>query len=157
MKGAARWIADLVEFFRNYRVYDTTFSLYAKGRTRGKGLFLSRFFAWTALPNYAVSLFCIDEGEAGLTVEKLRKRIEVVNQVTNDEELQWAWLIVLSEREMQPYVVSFVSRYDKKELGLAAASTTSGQIVVSNNQIGRSIEKHLNLRKALGGIASRKN
>ena len=50
LHGASRLIADLSEFFRDYKVDDTTFAIYAKGSTRNKGLFLSRFFAWTVLP-----------------------------------------------------------------------------------------------------------
>ena len=149
LRGGSRLIADLTEFFRDYKVDDTTFAIYAKGNTRNKGLFLSRFFAWTVLPNYPVSLFCVNEGKTLLSTESLRKRIETVARVTNEDELQWAWLVVLSDRALSPQIVSFVSRYDKKELGLAAASTSSKQIVLSNNQVGRSIGKQLKLRKAL--------
>src|SRR6266568_4260618 len=149
LHGGSRLIADLSEFFRDYKVDDTTFAIYAKGNTRNKGLFLSRFFAWTVLPNYPVSLFCVNEGKTLLSTESLRKRIETVARVTNEDELQWAWLVVLSDRALSPQIVSFVSRYDKKELGLAAASTSSKQIVLSNNQVGRSIGKQLKLRRAL--------
>ena len=150
LHGGSRLIADLSEFFRDYKVDDTTFAIYAKGNTRNKGLFLSRFFAWTVLPNYPVSLFCVDEGKSLLSTEKLRMRMDTVTKVTDRDELKWAWLVVLSNRALSPQIVSFVSRYDRKELGLAVASTTSRQIVLSNNQVGRSIGKQLKLRKALG-------
>ena len=150
LHGASRLIADLSEFFRDYKVDDTTFAIYAKGNTRNKGLFLSRFFAWTVLPNYPVSLFCVDEGKSLLSTEKLRMRMDTVTKVTDRDELKWAWLVVLSNRALSPQIVSFVSRYDRKELGLAVASTTSRQIVLSNNQVGRSIGRQLKLRKALG-------
>ena len=150
LHGASRLIADLSEFFRDYKVDDTTFAIYAKGNTRNKGLFLSRFFAWTVLPNYPVSLFCVDEGKSLLSTEKLRMRMDTVTKVTDRDELKWAWLVVLSNRALSPQIVSFVSRYDRRELGLAVASTISRQIVLSNNQVGRSIGKQLKLRKALG-------
>jgi hypothetical protein len=149
LHGGSRLIADLTEFFRDYKVDDTIFTIYAKGNTRNKGLFLSRFFAWTVLPNYPVSLFCVDEGKTLLSTERLRMRMDTVTKVTDRDELKWAWLVVLSDRPLSPQIVSFVSRYDRKELGLAAASTTSKQIVLSNNQVGRSIAKQLKLRKAL--------
>lgn len=148
--GRARWIADLTEFFREYTVGDTTFALYARGRTRGSGFLLSRFFAWTVLPNYSVALFCVDDADSSLGLEKLRNRIDLVTKITKDEDLQWAWLIILSRKNLQPSIVSFVSRYDKRELGLAVASTASEQVVLSNNQIGKSIKKHLGLDRALG-------
>jgi len=53
--------------------------------------------------------------------------------------------------------VSFISRYDKRELGLAAASTSSRQVVLSNNQVGRSIGRQLKLRKTIGSDHTWKN
>ncbi len=148
--GGARWIADLTEFFRDYRVGDTTFALYARGKTRGSGFLLSRFFAWTVLPNYSVALFCVDEADGSLSLETLRNRMDLVTRFTKDQGLQWAWLIIFSGKDLQPAIVSFVSRYDRRELGLAVASTASKQIVLSNNQVGKSIAKHLRLDKAMG-------
>jgi hypothetical protein len=155
--GSSRWIADLTEFFRDYRVDDTTFTLYAKGKTRSSGFFLSRFAAWTILPNYAVGLFCVNEGEGPLNTEKLRKRMDLVSRISEREGFHWTWLILLSDRDVAPGVLSFVSRYDKRELGVAVGSTSSGQIVVSNNQIGKSIVKQLGLSKALGVGKSRRD
>ena len=146
--GRARWIADLNEFFRNYRVRDVTFDLYARGRTRNKGLFLSRFFAWTALPDYPVSLFCAEES-SNLGIERLRKRIEATLGLIREEGLQWAWLVLIVEHDLPGHLVSFVSRYDRRELGLGVASTSSGQVVLSNNQVGRSIGKQLGVGKLL--------
>lgn len=51
--------------------------------------------------------------------------------------------------ELPASTVAFVSRYDRRELGLAVVSTSSAQTVFSNNQIGRSIGKHLGLKKLL--------
>jgi hypothetical protein len=157
IRGGSRWIADLNEFFRNYRVDDTTFALYAKGRTRSSGFFLSKFVAWTILPNYTVGLFCVDEAEDLLNTERLRKRIELVNRISDREGFHWAWLIVFSDRSVAPGTLSYVARYDKKELGLAVASTSSGQLVLSNNQLGRAIAKQLGLGKVLGKWKTWKN
>lgn len=157
IRGGTRLIADLTEFFKDYRVDDTTFRIYAKGATRNKGFLLSRFFAWTALPNYSVSLFCIDEGSALLTSEKVRKCIDAVTRLTKEEDLKWAWLVFFSDRDLPPSIVSFISRYDKRELGLAAASTTSRQVVLSNNQVGRGIGKQLKWRKTAGSSHLWKN
>jgi hypothetical protein len=150
ISGGARWIADLTEFFRDHRIGDSVFDLYARGRTRNSGFLISRFFSWTVLPNYSVALFCVDEGKGDLGMERLRNRIDVVTKFSKSEDLKWAWLIVFSSRNIQPSVVSFVSRYDKRELGLAVASIASKQIVLSNNQVGRSIEKYLRLSRVLG-------
>lgn len=150
IRGGAKWIADLTEFFRDYKVAETSFTLYARGRTRNSGFMISRFFAWTVLPNYSVSLFCIDAGSGILAVETLKNRVDQVTRISKEEELQWAWLVFFSDRNIQPSVVSYVTRYDKRELGIGVGSTASKQLVVSDNQIGRSIEKHLRLGKAIG-------
>jgi len=157
IRGGTRLIADLTEFFRDYQVDDTTFSIYAKGATRNKGFLLSRFLAWTVLPNYSVSLFCVDEGSALLTTEKVRRTVDTVTRITKDEDLKWAWLVFFSNRDLPPPIVSFISRYDKRELGLAAASTSSRQVVLSNNQVGRSIGRQLKLRKTIGSDHTWKN
>jgi hypothetical protein len=157
IRGGTRLVADLTEFFRDYRVEDTTFTIYARGSTRNRGFLLSRFFAWTVLPNYSVSLFCVDEGGALLTTEKVRKNLDTVTRITKDEDLKWAWLVFFSNRDLPPPIVSFIARYDKKELGLAAASTSSGQIVLSNNQVGRSIGRQLKLGKTRGSTRSWKS
>ncbi len=149
IRGGSRWIADLTEFFRDYRVDDITFSLYAKGKTRSSGFFLSKLAAWTILPNYKVGLFCVDKADEDLTTERLRKLITLVNRATEREEFHWSWLIVLSNRNISSGMLSFVTQYDKKELGLAVASTSSGQLLLSNNQVGKAIRKQLGLDKAL--------
>lgn len=157
IRGGARWIADLNEFFKDYQAEDTSFTLYARGRTRNTGFMISRFFAWTVLPNYSVALYCIDEKNNVFGLETLRTKIELVTRLAKNDELQWAWLIIFSERNIQPAVVAFVSRYDRKDLGVAIASVESNQIVLSNNQLGKSIEKQLGLKKALGDARTRNN
>lgn len=157
IRGGARWIADLTEFFRDHPIGDTIFDLYARGRTRNSGFLISRFFAWTVLPNYSVALFCLDEAKGDLGTESLRNRIDLVTKFSKNEDLQWAWLILFSGKNIQPSVVSFVSRYDKRELGVAVASIVSKQIVLSNNQVGKSIEKYLKLSGILGESKPWKN
>ncbi len=152
--GRARWVADLTEFFRGHRIGNTVFELYARGKTRNRGLLLSRFFAWSVLPNYTVSLLCIDGGgRESLTSERLRAIIEDVTHQISRDDLQWCWLIILSSGELPSWAVSFVSRYDRRELGIGLASITSGQVVLSSSQIGQSIGKHLGLYRLMEGVA----
>jgi len=148
-------VADLTEFFRDYKVMDANFNLYARGKTRNRGLFLSRFFASTVLPNYAVSLLCVDESRKGaLTTDKIRQRADAVIGIIEADDLKWAWLIILTDFRLTPTVVSFVERYDRRELGIGVASVTSKQAVFSNNQVGRSIRSRLRLEKLLGGLTN---
>ncbi len=156
--GSGRWIADLNEFFRSYPVSDTTFDLYVRGRTRSRGLFLSRFFASTALPDYSVALFCVYETHhGGLTVDKLRKRMDAVLSRIREDNLHWAWLIVFTATDLPFQIASFVSRYDRKELGIAVGSTASEQVVLSNNQLGRSLGQRLGIAKLLKRVKQWKN
>jgi hypothetical protein len=155
IRGGARWVADLSEFFRDYRVEDATFDLYAKGKTRTSGFILSRFVAWTVLPNYLVGFFAEDVTGDLLTVDRIRKRIDTVGRLSEKENYHWSWLIFFSDREIPASVFSFVTRYDKKEVGLGVASSSSGQVVVSNNQVGKSIRGQLGLRKVMGVAKTR--
>jgi hypothetical protein len=155
IRGRARWVADLTEFFRDFKAMDATFNLYARGKTRNRGLFLSRFFASTVLPNYAVSLLCVDESHKGaLTTDKIRQRADAVLRIIEADDLRWAWLIILTDSRLTPTVVSFVERYDRRELGIGVASVTSKQAVFSNSQVGRSIRSRLRLEKLLGGLTN---
>ncbi len=148
-------MADINEFFRNYRATDTTFDLYARGRTRSRGLFLSRFFAFTALPDYSVSLFCADESKKGrLTTEKIRRRVEAVLRVVEEKSLKWAWLVIFTDSNLSPTIVSYAERYDRRELGIAIGSITSGQAVFSKNQLGQSIRKRLGFERLLERLGS---
>lgn len=129
------------------------FDLYARGRTRNRGLFISRFFAWTVLPDYGVSLLCIDVSHiGGISSEKLRHAIDDALFLAKDEDLKWIWLVIFFPRELPVWAVSLVERYDRKELGIAIASLLSGQVVVSNNQIGKSIGKQLGLARIVGKL-----
>lgn len=153
--GGARWIADLSEFFRDYRVDDVIFSLYSRGKTRSSGFLLSRFVAWTVLPNYEVGLFCENAANDLLTVDRIRKRIDIVNRLSEREDFHWSWLIFFSARDIPSSVLSFVTRYDKKEIGLGVASGSSGQVIVSDNQVGRTIKGQLGLPKLLEAAKTR--
>ncbi|OLD14819.1 MAG: hypothetical protein AUI50_05205 [Crenarchaeota archaeon 13_1_40CM_2_52_14] len=152
--GRARWVADLREFFRGFRIRETTFDLYVRGGTRNRGFLMSRFFAWSALPDYHVALLCIssESVRSRMTSEKLRKAIDDALYHVGQEELKWAWLIAFLDSEVPAWGVSLVSRYDRQELGLSLASTATGQVVVSANQIGRSIRKQLGLNKLMERI-----
>lgn len=156
--GQARWIADLREFFRNYKIRETTFDLYARGGTRNRGFMMSRFFAWSALPDYNVALLCVnsESNRASLTPERLRKMIDDAIYHVRVEELKWAWLVVLLDAPVPTWGASLVSRYDRQELGLSLASTRTGQLIVSANQVGQSIRKQLGLNKLMKRIADDK-
>ncbi len=145
--GRARWVAELNEFFRDHRIRETVFDLYARGRTRSRGFLLSRFFAWSVLPDYRVSLLCIDSRRLDpFTQETLRGAMDAALHLLREADLHWVWLIVLINNTLPGWAMSFVQRYDRRELGLAIASTTTHDVVVSNNQAGKSVSRHIRLQ-----------
>ncbi len=155
IRGRARWVADLQEFFKGFRIRETTFAIYARGGTRNRGFFMSRFFAWSALPNYDVALLCWSKSQTheNLTPEKFRKIIDDSLFLLKQKELKWVWLILFQSSPLQTWAVSQVSRHDRQELGISLVCTTSGQVVVSANQVGRSIQKHIGLNRLMEKIA----
>ncbi len=155
ISGRARWVAELNEFFREHRIRETVFDLYARGRTRSRGFLMSRFFAWSVLPDYHVSLLCIDSSRLSpFTQETLRRTIDAALHLLREGDLHWVWLIVLVHNTLPGWAMSFVQKYDRQELGLAIASTTSHDVVVSKNQVGKSISKHLRLEGIMKKLES---
>ena len=149
--GRARWVADLNEFFRDYRLNDVSFTLYAKGQTRNRGLLLSRFFASTALPNYSVSLYLLDISGTTATIDRLRKWLEIVKENVREGGFHWGWLILVSAHDLSPQVESFLERYERSEVGIAFVNAETGRILNSNNRVGKSMTKHLGLSKLIEG------
>jgi len=150
INGRARWVADLSEFIRRFRIRETTSDLYAKGRTRNRGMLISRFFAWSVLPDYNVALLCVNGGRGGaFSMDRMRSLTADALSFVERDGLQWVWLVILLTGPLPSAVVAFVERYERKELGVAVASVTTGQTSTSSNKIGTSIPGHLGLGKLI--------
>ena len=148
LRGRARWVADLDETFRNYAIGGHRFDMYARGQTRGRGFLLSRFFAWTVLPNYRVSLYArAVRNPSSFARESL---VELLQFITGDMEkraLKWAWLVFLFDGTPPSTIANYIQAYDNNDIGVGSVNTRSGEVLVSKNLLGRSLLRYLRLDK----------
>jgi len=153
LNGRARWIADLNETFRDYSVGGHKFEIHARGQTRGKGFILSRFFAWTVLPNYKVSLYA--RAVRNTTTFLRGNLIEFLKVIKKDLEsrgMKWAWLVLLFDGDPPDRISSMVQEYSKNDIGIGCINAYSGNMVVSNNVLGRGLIKQMRLHKLVSEL-----
>jgi hypothetical protein len=147
LEGRARWVADLNETFRDYSLEGHRFELFARGQTRGQGFMLSRFFAWTVLPNYKVSLYArVVKDSSNFQRGNLLGLVKVLKKEMEDRNVKWVWLVLLFEGDPPERISSLVQEYSEKEIGIGCVDVYSGAVVVSKNVLGSSLVKHLGLQ-----------
>ena len=151
--GRARWVADLNETFRNHPVEGHIFDLYARGQTRTKGFLLSKFFAWTVLPNYKVSLYAkAVRDQANFLRGSLAELLQLISKNMERSDLKWAWLVLLFEGDPPVRISTLIEEYNKNDIGIASVNTYSGSVLTSNNLLGRALVKHMKLDKLVSEL-----
>jgi len=107
---------------------------------------LSKFFAWTVLPNYKVSLYArVVRDSTNFQRGNLLELLRVLKQEMERRNLKWVWLIFFFEGDPPERIGSLVQEYNKEEIGIGCVNAYSGAVVVSKNVLGRSLVKHLGL------------
>lgn len=144
LKGGARFIADLNESFRDYPIRGTKFDVFIRGQTRSKGFLLSRFFAWTVLPNYRVALFGRVLRNASQSTRKtILDLVELIRSELKENDLKWAWLMIFADEDLPMNVQNLVERFDINEVGIGVVTISSGKMIHSNNLVGKSLKRYL--------------
>jgi hypothetical protein len=153
LAGRARWIADLNETFRNYSVEGDIFDLYARGQTRPKGFLLSRFFAWTVLPNYKVSLYAKTvRDQANFLRGSLTELLQLIRKSIERSDLKWAWLVLFFEGDPPSRISTLVEEYNKNDIGIASVNAYSGSVLTSNNLLGKALIQQMRLNKLVSEL-----
>ena len=148
LQGRARWVADLNETFRDYSLEGHKFEMFARGQTRTKGFMLSRFFAWTVLPNYKVSMYVrVVRDSTSFQRGYLLDLMKILQQEMEKQNVKWVWLILFFEGDPPDRISSLVQEYNKKEIGIGCLNAYSGAVIVSKNVLGSSLVKHLGLHR----------
>jgi len=150
LRGRARWVADINETFRDYPVGGQSFDVCARGQTRGKGFLLSRFFAWTVLPNYKVSLYA--KAIPNTADFHRGNLIQLLHDVRMDKErrdVKWAWLVLFLEDAPPRGVANVVETYDRDDLGIGCVNVNSGNVLVNRNLLGSSLLKQMRLHRMI--------
>jgi hypothetical protein len=153
--GRARWLADLSETFRDYQVSGEVFPLLARGGTRPKGFLLSRFVAFTIMPNYKVCMYAnwVDGPHAR---EKVMRLLRIVETQRDQNDIKWSWLLLLGDEPAPEPVNKLIGEFGNRDVGLGYLNTSSGEIRTSPNQLGRSMANQMRLNRLVNDLRRRK-
>ena len=145
MAGRGRWIADFTESFRNFRANDVTFDAFVRGNTRMKGFLLSRVFSATVNPNYYVGCFMIStETVRDFDKKFLGKLLQAVRSCIKENEMRWAWLLILSAKSTDT-LKKLVESIKDQFIGVTLIDVNSGNIVHSDSYIGKQAKRFIKI------------
>lgn len=149
-RGRAGWIADLNETFRDYQISGEVFHLIARGGTRPKGFLLSRFVAMTIMPDYRVCLYADTLKDSGSAAKsQMMRLIRLIETQRDQRDIKWSWLLLFSDQEPPELVSRFVEDFGNKDIGLGCIDVSTGKVVASRNQLGRSLIRQMRLNKLI--------
>jgi hypothetical protein len=153
--GRARWVADLNETFRDYQVSGEVFPLLARGGTRSKGFLISRFVAFTIMPNYNVCMYTqwIDGSHAK---EKVMRVLRIVETQRDQKDIKWSWLLLLGDEPAPEPVNKLIGEFGNRDVGLGYVNISTGEIRTSPNQLGRSMANQMRLNRLTHDLRRRK-
>ena len=145
MVGRGRWIADFTESFRDFRINDVAFNVFVRGNTRMKGFLLSRVFSATVNPNYSVACFMIStETVRDFDRKFLGKLLQAVRSYIKENEMRWAWLILLSVKSTDT-LKKLVESLKDQFIGVVLIDASSGHIVHSDSYIGKQAKRFIKI------------
>jgi len=155
-RGRARWLADLNETFRDYQISGEVFPLLARGGTRPKGFLLSRFLAYTVMPNYNVCMYAqwVD-GSRGK--EHVMRLLRIVETERDQKDIRWSWLLLLGNEPAPASVNKLISEFGNRDIGLAYVNTSTGEMSTSPNRLGASMANQMRLNRLVIDLQRRKH
>ncbi len=142
--GRASWIADLNESMREYKISGENFPLVARGNTRPKGFLLSRFVAFTMMPDYRVCLYADEaRGSGNDAKSRLMRLIRIIETQRDEKDIKWSWLLLVSEHGAPETLVKTIESFGNKDVGVGCIEMDTGRIITSPNQLGSSLRKEM--------------
>lgn len=145
MIGRGRWIADFTESFRDFRINDVIFNAFVRGNTRMKGFLLSRMFSATINPNYSVACFMIStETVRDFDRKFLGGLLQAVRVCIKENEMRWAWLIILSAKSTDA-LKKLVESLKDQFIGVVLIDVNSRSIVHSDSYIGKQAKRFIKI------------
>ena len=147
-RGRAYWVADLSETFMDYQLSGEVFPLFARGGTRPKGFLLSRMFAYTIMPNYNVCMYVnwVDRSDSKAQIMRL---LRIVETQRDQKNIKWSWLLLLGDESAPTSVSKMIGEFGNRDIGIGYVNVLSGEIIVSPNQLGRSMVKQMRLNRLI--------
>lgn len=153
-RGRANWVADLNETFRAYQVSGASFGLMARGSTRPKGFLLSRMLAVTVMPDYRVAFYANEIKDPTMARSEFRHLVRIVEAIKDQKDVKWSWLLFLSEKTPES-IVRVIEEFGNKDLGVGFLETSTGSLITSQNQLGKSLSKQMRLHRLVKDLNKR--
>jgi hypothetical protein len=150
-RGRARWLADLNETFRDYQVSGEVFPLLARGGTRPKGFLLSRFLAYTVMPNYNVCMYA-QWVDASRAKEQVMRLLRIIETQRDQKDIKWSWLLLLSDEPAPDSVNNLIGHFGNRDVGLGYVNISNGEMSTSPNQLGRSMANQMRLNRLVSDL-----
>jgi hypothetical protein len=146
------FIADFNETFRHYDLSDEDFQLVARGSTRPRGFIFSKVFAVTVLPDYHVCLYALDlDAEKGKS--RAMRLVRLIESVGDEKNIKWSWLLFFSRKEPSDDLKLYIEHFGNKQVGLGCIDISTGNMISSQNQLGRSFQKQMRLNRFVRGLS----
>ncbi len=138
IRGGAVWIATFKDFYRNYRIGDKKFLLYAEGDTYVKGFFLSRIFSFFVSPRRKAYFF-VDHVEK--TTDAYISRIMDICSDVGEEDDYIMVSILTNEEDVKGSIRRKLEGMKGGNIGISIISLSSGKRYYSNNFLGRALRR----------------
>jgi hypothetical protein len=149
-RGRTNWIADLNETSRRHEISGEIFPLVAKGNTRPKGFLLSRFIAFTVMPDYHVCLYAnVAKGSGGEAKTNLMRLVRLIETQRDQKNIKWSWLLLFSEHQAPEALAKTIEAFGNKDVGIGCIEVDTGRIITSPNQLGRSLRNQMRFDKLI--------
>ena len=155
-RGRAYWVADLNETFRDYQLSGEWLSLIARGTTRPKGFLLSRFAAFTLMPNYSVCLYAYRLNDSERDPKgRILRLLRLIETQRDQKDVKWSWLLLLGG-EPSNSTSRFIEEFGNRDVGVGYINMATGKLVVSQNQLGRSLANQMRLNRLIVDLRKRR-
>ena len=156
-RGRTNWVADLNETSRMYDISGESFPLVAKGNTRPRGFLLSRFVAFTVMPDYQVCLYASSmKGSGGEAKSNLMRLLRIIETQRDQKEIKWSWLLLFSEHEAPDSLAKTIETFGNKDVGIGCIEIDTGRMITSPNQLGKSLSNQMRFNKLIRDLNKKK-
>lgn len=144
VKGNLRWLANFNEIKKNYVIDDVTFPIYASGSLQEKGFFLSKIFSALVTPKYKIHFLLYTA--PSISQNTLRKIILSCKSKFGSDD--WIFISLVQSQPFEKALKDNIASVSDKNIGIAANSLASKEMVFSDNVLGKGLAKQLKLTEA---------
>ena len=127
----------------------------ARGGTRPKGFLLSRFVAVTLMPNYEVALYAHEVGESDSAKSRVMQMVRIIETMRDQKNIKWSWLLLFSDEEPPSAIGRFIEDFGNKDIGIGCIDISTGRLLTSRNQLGRSLGGQMRLHQLIRDLNRR--